>query len=150
MRRIASFFTACMLVLCMLAGCATDGTYQNGVYTAEFKEYDTYGYKEFMRVTVENGLVTELVYNGVNEEGGLKTEDADYQSRMSLVNETYPRRYTADLVNQYLDSQDIDAVTTVAGATWSSDSFVALFKALEENMYAGDTTVVLVDNVLPR
>ncbi len=147
MRRIAVFLMVCFVCVLGMAGCAGEAQYRDGTYMVEFRDFDGYGYKDFMRATVEGGEIVQLEYNATNSDGTLRTEDADYEERMSLVQDTYPARYTGDLVNQYMSSGSIDEVDTVAGATWSSECFRALFEALEVQIQAGDTSVVQVDNV---
>lgn len=137
------------LIICTFAltGCSSDKTYQDGIYTAQFREYDSYGYKDFLTLTVQDGVVTEMVYDAVNEQGAMRTDDQKIQQDMSAVRDTYPKKYTADLVNQYLEKQDIGEVATIAGASWSSESFKTLFLALEPQMEKGDTTLLSIDNV---
>ncbi len=50
-------------------------------------------------------------------------------------------------MNQLLEKQGLDGVDVIAGATYSSDCFKALFAALEENMVNGVTDQVYVENV---
>lgn len=151
MRKIGAMILASMLLVWGMTGCG--GQQQatelvDGTYTAEFKEYDSYGYKDYVRVTVEGGVVTQVEYNGVNADGDLKTADEKYQSDMEKTQDTYPARYTADLANQLLEKGTIDQVDDIAGATWSSECFKALYKALAaDNMVTGSTETLLVDNV---
>ncbi|NLW79173.1 MAG: FMN-binding protein [Ruminococcaceae bacterium] len=147
MRRFAAALLAVLLCGALLAGCQADTAYADGTYYAEFEEYDSYGYKEYMRVTVEDGAVTALEYNAMDADGALRTQDEKYRQNMESVNDTYPEKYTADLVNQFMENKDIDKLDAIAGATWSSDSFKALYKALLLNMAVGDTNTVLVENV---
>lgn len=142
-------FLASLLSTLMLAGCGST-SYKDGVYRAEFQNYDSRGYKDFMEITVENAAVTEIVFNAVTEDGTLKTDDEKYQKDMETVQGTYPARYSQDLVNQYLETHNISDVDTIAGATYSSDSFTALFKALESSMASGDTATVVVENIIEK
>ncbi len=153
MKRVASLFVVFVFastLLFGLAACGGPAAYQDGVYSAEFKDFDSYGYKDYLRVTVAGGAITQVEYDALNAGGGRKTEDADYASRMSSVQDTSPPRYTADLQNQLLLSQKIEDVAVIAGATWSSECFSVLFTALEESMYGGSSGLVLVDNVPER
>lgn len=139
----------CITILFAFTGCGGSAkkTYHDGVYTARFKNYDSYGYKDFVRVEVKDGVVTHIDFNGINELGELKTDDKDYESQMTSVRDTNPKRYTADLINQMLDKENINEVDDVAGATWSSACFKKLYSELEQRMVAGDTTLLEVDNV---
>ncbi len=150
MKRVICLLMTGLMTALSLAACGGPATYQDGTYAAEFREYDSYGYKDFLRVTVKDGAVTEVVYNAHDANGALKTDDADYASRMASVQDTNPERYTADLQNQLLQAQSIEDVAVIAGATWSSECFSVLFTALEESMYGGSSGLVLVDNVPER
>ncbi len=145
-KTIAVFFTATFCVL-LLAACSGGKTFKDGVYHAEFETYDSRGYKDFIDVTVQDAKVTTISYDARAEDGSLRTGDAKYQKDMEAVQETYPARYSQDLVNQYLEDQNIDGVDTVAGATYSTESFIALFKALEPNMVSGNTDPLTLPNI---
>lgn len=154
MRKFTLAAMAMAFGLLLLSSCGVisqSGTYQNGVYRAEFEGYDSYGYRDFIEVTVQDGTVTAIVYNGVNEEGTLKTEDEKYATDMqAAVHDTYPQKYTSDLINQMLEKQDIEKVDILAGATYSSQSFKTLFNALRQNMLAGNEETVVVANIAPQ
>lgn len=149
MQRFIAILAAAALMVLALTGCNTQApkVYQDGTYTAEFAQYDSYGYKDFVKATVKGGAVIEVVYDGKDEAGMLKTEDTKYEADMKALQDTYPLKYSADLENQYMQTQDIDQVDALANATYSSDSFRALFTALEQRMQDGDTTLVVVENV---
>lgn len=149
MHRKLAVLLSLVLGVLLFAGCTDLGskTYMDGTYYAEYVDFDSYGYKDYLWVTVEDGAVKSIEYNGKNEDGLKKTDDEKYQSEMQAVLDTYPRKYTADMVNQYLEKQDIDAVDTLAGATYSFESFKALFLALEPQMVKGDTTAIAVPNI---
>lgn len=148
MKKIAVLIPA--LVLCILCGCAGGQGYKDGTYSAEYVNFDSRGYKDFMKLTVADGQVTSVVFDSVDDEGGLKSQDSEYATSMDAVQETYPGQFTADLVNQYLDKRDIGQVDVVAGATYSSESFITLFKALEKNMQNGDESLVIIENITEK
>ena len=147
MRKIWAVWLAALCVLGLLAGCSQSKSFQDGVYSASFSDYDSRGYKDFLEVTVENSAVTSVRYDAVDANGALRSQDEKYRKDMEAVQGTYPEKYSADLVNQYMEEQDIDKVDTIAGATYSTQCFLALFKALEPSMQSGDTTPVVVDNI---
>ena len=139
------------VVACVLAFTAcTEETFtnlQDGTYRAEYKDFDVYGWKDYIEITVEDGEVASLVFDAVNMENDtLKSEDENYKSQMEPIVGTYPAKYNADLINQFLESGKISAVDVVAGATQSTGSFKTLLTNIVPNIKAGDTTVVLVDN----
>lgn len=118
---------------------------QNGVYHAEFSDYDEHGWKEYVDVQVTDGTVTVLTFDGVNAEGELKSLDESYKSSMRSVTSTWPGKFYTDITNQYLENGKLSDVDTVAGATLSTDRFVVLMSALEENFRTGDIDPRIVD-----
>ena len=90
--------------------------------------------------------MTVLTFDGINAEGDKKSEDESYRASMEPVKGTYPAKFYTDIINQYLETGKLDDVTTVAGATLSTDNFRTLMLALEESMKSGDTTPVIVDS----
>ena len=120
---------------------------QDGTYRAEYKNFDVYGWKDYIEVTVEDGEISELVFDAVNmEDGSLKSEDENYKSEMEPIVGTYPAKYNADLINQFLESGKISAVDVVAGATQSTGSFKTLLTNIVPNIKEGNTEIVLVDD----
>lgn len=147
MRKWGAALLAVLAFLLIGTSCASEPFYQDGEYTAEFADYDARGYKDFIHVTVKDRAVVEIDFDAKNADGALKSEDENYAEDMEKVQSTYPQKYAADLSNQYLDTQEAAKVDAVAGATYSSDCFKALFAALEKNMLKGDTDTLVVDNV---
>ncbi len=150
MKRFFTVLSLFLVLSLLLFGCGdstTVQTFQDGTYYAEYENFDSYGYKDYIEVVVQDGVVTTIVFNGINAEGNLKTEDLTYENDMQVLHETYPRKYTQDLVNQYLAVQNISDVDTVAGATYSSNSFTALFTALQPYMVTGNTEPIIIENI---
>lgn len=147
-KTLASIFIVfCGLML--LVACGQSKPLKDGIYSAELKDYDNHNYKEFIVVTVKEGDVTAIQYDAKSPEGALRNTDEKYKSDMEPVQGTFPKQYTADLVNQYLANRTIEKVDAVAGATNSSQNFSAMFKALKSNMQSGDTSLVVVENAAP-
>lgn len=145
------FIKLMAVVICVFAftACseASFTNLQDGTYRAEYKNFDVYGWKDYIEVTVENGEISELVFDAVNmEDGSLKSEDENYKSEMEPIVGTYPAKYNADLINQFLESGKISAVDVVAGATQSTGSFKTLLTNIVPNIKAGNTEIVLVDD----
>ncbi len=140
-----------VLVLCIFAftACA-DGTFKNlkdGTYRAEYKNFDAYGWKDFIEVTVTNGEISQLVYDAVSiEDGSLKSEDESYKQQMEPIVGTYPAKYSKDLINQFMQSNTVSSVDIVAGATQATGSFKTLLTNIAPNIEKGNTDTVLVDD----
>lgn len=145
------FIKLMAVVICVFAftACseASFTNLQDGTYRAEYKNFDVYGWKDYIEVTVENGEISELVFDAVNiEDGSLKSEDENYKSEMEPIVGTYPAKYNTDLINQFLESGKISAVDVVAGATQSTGSFKTLLTNIVPNIKEGNIEIVLVDD----
>ena len=144
MKRI--FSVLCVLVMTLgLAACAA-ASIEDGTYRAEYDSFDVNGYKDFVEVTFQDGSVTSVVMDAVCEaDGSLKSESEEFGESMRTVVGTYPQKYYTDLINQYIQSGSVDGVEIVAGATTSSNSMLALLRALEDALLAGsyNGTVVI-------
>ncbi len=143
MRKLVCLLVALVIGAVALTGCGA--AIVDGTYRAEFKTYDHYGWKDYVVIEIEDGVVVNIEANAINENGELKTEDGEYRTSMEQVMGTYPAKYYGDLVNQYLAGGSIEGVEIVAGATLSSDNFKALVMALTESMQNGDTETVVIE-----
>ncbi|WP_051569204.1 FMN-binding protein [Alkaliphilus transvaalensis] len=107
-------------------------TYADGEYRAEGERGER-GWMPFIEITISGGEITSVTYDEEHEDGRLKSEDEDYNERweeqagVSAV-EAYPA-----LENSLIETQDIEQVETVTGATASYNDFVSVARiALEE------------------
>ena len=142
-------------VMCMLAftACSTDSftNLQDGTYRAEYKDFDVYGWKDYIEITVTDGEISQLVFDSINMDGEtLKSESESYKNEMEPIVGTYPAKYNADLINQFLESGKISAIDVVAGATQSTGSFKTLLTNIVPNVQGGDTAVVIVDSFVAK
>lgn len=149
MKKLTKFI--CLIALCLFAFTACSETsftdLKDGTYRAEYKNFDAYGWKDFIEVTVVDGEISQLVYDAVSlEDGSLKSEDEAYKQQMEPIVGTYPAKYSKDLINQFMESNTISAVDVVAGATQATGSFKTLLTNIAPNLQSGDTAVVLVDD----
>jgi major membrane immunogen (membrane-anchored lipoprotein) len=111
---------------------AADGL-KDGVYKAEQDKFDDYGWKGFVEVEVKEGKIATVKFDYINKDNALKSQDAGYKAAMEPVSKISPEKAFADLQAALVEKQDVAAVTAVAGATMSSNDFLALAKiALEQ------------------
>lgn len=143
-RRFFSAAACCTLVL-FLAGCG----FKDGTYSAQFKSYDSLGYKDCLTITVTDGVITDAQFDGVNETGGLKSEDEAYANRMRLLCGTDPaaiRQYYSEALVGLKNPKDLE-VDGVSGATVSAQHFEALWQALQTPMKKGETAPVVAEDI---
>ncbi|RKJ46238.1 FMN-binding protein [bacterium 1XD8-76] len=135
--------SAVILSLC-LAGCGSEKGMKNGYYTAEMKEYD-YGWKEYVCIFVKNDKIVSIEFNAKNPSGFIKAWDNAYMENMKPVSGTYPNEYTRLYGTRLLESQDIEAVDAVTGATSSGEHFYKLVNAAMEQAREGNSEVAVVE-----
>ncbi|MEG1016526.1 MAG: FMN-binding protein, partial [Oscillospiraceae bacterium] len=118
---------------------------KDGIYRAEYSDYDQHGYKDFVEVTFKDNKVESVVADAVSgEDGSLKSSSAKFRDAMEPISGTYPEKYYKDLINQYIEKAKSDNLDVIAGATESSNSFISLIKALEKAVISGNTETVVV------
>lgn len=124
---------------------AAAGELQDGTYTLETKDFDENGWKVNFSMTVAGGEITESNYDYVNAEGALKSEDEDYQKRMSDKVGVGPQEYLPELNQQLVETQDPEQVEVVSGATSSSESFKKYAQMLIDAAKEGNTEKIVAD-----
>ena len=135
-----------------ITGCTREqlntATLVDGTYRAEFREYDSNGWKDYVEVTVEDGRLNEVIYDSVKENSDtLKSEDESYKKEMEAIVGTYPAKYNKDLINQFIESGKVTQVDIVAGATESTGNFKTLIIAAMESAAKGETETQIVENL---
>ena len=148
MKKLITFILMAVCLLGLTACSEASFTnLQDGTYRAEYKNFDVYGWKDYIEVTVEDGEIASLVFDAVNmEDGTLKSEDESYKNQMEPIVGTYPAKYTKDLINQFMENNTISAVDVVAGATQATGSFKTLLTNIAPSLQSGNTETVLVDD----
>ena len=133
------------IALCLcLTGCGSEKGIKNGYYTAEMKEYD-YGWKEYVCIFVKNNTIVSIEFNAKNASGFIKAWDNAYMENMKPVSGTYPNEYTRLYGSRLLESQDIEEVDVVSGATSSGGNFYKLVNAAVEQAREGNSEVAVVE-----
>jgi major membrane immunogen (membrane-anchored lipoprotein) len=134
-----------MIALCLcLTGCGSEKGMKNGYYTAEMKEYD-YGWKEYVCIFVKNDTIVSIEFNAKDASGFIKAWDNAYMENMKPVSGTYPNEYTRLYGSRLLESQDIEEVDVVSGATSSGGNFYKLVNAAVEQAREGNSEVAVVE-----
>jgi major membrane immunogen (membrane-anchored lipoprotein) len=117
---------------------------------AEAKEFDSYGWKEYVSIFINNNEIVTVEYNAKNTAGFIKSWDMDYMRTMNSVSGTYPNEYTRIYAGALLESQDPDRVDAISGATNSYRSFILLAQAAIVQARAGDKSVSFIDIPEPK
>ena len=118
---------------------------KDGSYRAEYDNADERGWKAFVETTVEGGKITAATFDYANADGGLKSADEEYNTKMKEIAGTSPSEFAPALAEAFVAAQDPAKVDVVTGATSSSNDFTTLATALMANMQEGNTEVVVVE-----
>lgn len=138
-------FCLTLLAAAVFTGCGSP-KYQDGSYRVEASDYDQQGWKEFVDITVQDGKITEVDFDALNQEDSrLKSEDMEYQKayREAALG-TDPADYSLRLEDSLKERQKASEVDAVAGATTSSEHFRTMVEELQKSMETGNTETVYV------
>lgn len=129
MRKALAIGIATTLVVVSLAGCASktaSGAFKDGTYKAEQPSFDSYGWKGQIEITINDGKISNVVYNEVDKNGKFKRDDKQYADKMKAEKNVTPKEADEKLQQSLIDKQDTSKVDTVAGATETSKTFKEL------------------------
>lgn len=129
-------------------------TLKDGTYSLKEKN-DSNGYHTTFSMTVKDGKVTESNYDNVNADGKSKKDDTEYESKMKDVAGVGPKEYIETLNKEFVKAMGEEdgspaGVEVVTGATHSTHSFVNYAQQLVNAAEKGDTTEIVVDNIVTK
>jgi major membrane immunogen (membrane-anchored lipoprotein) len=145
-----------LLLACLalfLAACAADPPpgpadappgLKDGYYTAEAREFDDQGWKEYLTIYVFNGRIVNAEYNSRNSRGFLRSWDMADKRRTTRATGTNQSRYSREYTVALLNLQDPDKVAPIPGSGWIHPNFQRLAQAAVRQAQAGDHRVALV------
>jgi major membrane immunogen (membrane-anchored lipoprotein) len=117
---------------------------KDGYYTAECSEYDEYGWKPFMTICINNGIISQVEFNAKDIAGFIKSWDMNYMRIMNAASGTYPNEFSRFYASQFIEDQNADSIDVLTGATDSWHHFLLLAQAVLENAKNGVTSVAVV------
>jgi major membrane immunogen (membrane-anchored lipoprotein) len=138
------FLLLAALVLFSCGGKASGVKLPDGYYAAEMEGFDSYGWKEFVLIQVNNGYIVTVEYNARNISGFIKSWDQDYMRTMNARSGTYPNKYTRIYATALLTMQDPLHIEAISGATDSYHSFIRLADAAINQARGGSKQVAIV------
>ncbi|EOB1374780.1 extracellular electron transfer flavoprotein PplA [Enterococcus faecalis] len=127
---------------------------KDGTYSLKEKN-DSNGYHTTFSMTVKDGKVTESNYDNVNVDGKSKKDDTEYESKMKDVAGVGPKEYIETLNKEFVKAMGEEdgspaGVEVVTGATHSTHSFINYAQQLVNAAEKGDTTEIVVDNIVTK
>ena len=140
--KVIAIGTAAALVVGGLVIYNNKGTeYQDGTYRVEADSFDKSGWKPFMEMTFKDGLVTDVVFDYMNEDSTKpnKVSDDAYNERMLKKIGVNPRIYSKEFAIELIIEQSPDDIDGVAGASASTKEVQIMSKVLFDKAKSGDT-----------
>lgn len=127
---------------------------KDGTYSLKEKN-DSNGYHTTFSMTVKDGKVTKSNYDNVNADGKSKKDDTEYESKMKDVAGVGPKEYIETLNKEFVKAMGEEdgspaGVEVVTGATHSTHSFINYAQQLVNAAEKGDTTEIVVDNIVTK
>ncbi len=105
------------------------GKLQDGKYYVE-AEKATWGWKPFTYIVVKDCEVVEVKHDRKNKDGKNATEDMKYNQSMAKKQGVGIKDAAGRLEKGFMESQNVDKVDSVAGATSTSKEFKVMMKYL--------------------
>ncbi len=114
----------------------TGNIWADGTYEAEETEFDDQGYKDKVSLTIQDGKMSEVIWDAYNEKGELKSVlSADGIYVMTEHGPTWQEQSIA-IADYLLEKQSVDAFSvneegitdSVSGASISINDFISLVK----------------------
>lgn len=133
----------------LLAGCGEkqdSSSMQDGTYTAQMEDY-SHGWREFVTITVKNGVIVTAEYNAENASGFIKSWDNAYMNNMKTVTGTYPNEYTRYYAAFLYDQKDVPEIDALTGASSSGANFKRLSEAVVNKAKQGDSSIAFVESL---
>ncbi len=140
----------------VLAGCADDADdaaadaaadteFVDGTYTAAYDYADSRGWRAFLQINVDGGVITDVDFDYVNADGTRKSEDEGYNQRwQGALEEDIDMNIARDtFAEQLIDRQSVP-IDVVSGATGSSELMNELGDAALERAREGNTELAIV------
>lgn len=121
-------------------------TYQDGVYRAEYTEYID-GYKDYVEITVKNGIIEKVEHDGLNDKGEKKSIDEDLKNKYFDEYQTYPEEYMRKYSSSLVDNQSLDMIDVYNGTQKEHGHFNTLAQKALDSSRIGNSETSMIDKV---
>ncbi|GEM_PF-6094766 len=136
---------------------SSDMTWSDGTYETEETEFDEQGYKDKVSITIQDGKITEVIWDAYNAQGQLKSVlSADGAYEMTDRGPTWQEQAVA-IADFVIQNQSPDGLTTnaegktdaVSGVSISVRDFITLIKECLVKAAATEPVTETAENDLP-
>lgn len=116
------------------------GKYEDGSYEAAVPSSNASGWRDYIRLTVKDGLITDIDFNAQKEEDPsiLITDDPDLNKEGAADS---PAVYYPAIAKSFTDSnENLDSLSVPTGGATAAKTFQKLMKPLLASMISGGET----------
>ena len=138
----------CLAVVVALAAARFDESahgLNDGYYTAQIKEYDEEGWREYLTIFVNYGAVATAEFNAVNSSGMLRSWDQEYIRKGFLKHKVNPNQFSRLYTGRLVSFQNPGGVLPAYPGRKSHDIFIRLAEAALASSRLGRLEVAEVD-----
>ncbi len=142
-KKVISLICSVVLIAGILVGCNSKGM-KDGTYNAEYDNFDVYGWKGQVSITVSKGKISSATFDYINEAGVRKSEDTEYENKMKNVSGIGPAEYSVQYANALVDKQVPEDIDVITGASYAINDLQALATKAIEHANEGNTETAIV------
>lgn len=142
-KKVISLLFSVVLIVGMLVGCNSKKM-KDGTYNAEYNNFDVYGWKGQVSITVSQGKISNATFDYINEAGVRKSQDTEYENKMKSVSGIGPAEYSVQYANALVEKQVPKDVDVITGASYAINDLQALANSAIKNAKEGNTETAIV------
>jgi major membrane immunogen (membrane-anchored lipoprotein) len=135
---------ACLCFLFSFGCKSNTNALKDGYFTAMSSEFNKDGWKDYLTIYVNNGLITTAEYNAFNETGLLRSWDTDYLKSLYKPGFQSPNHYPRQYCSYLVALQNPARVQTIDGGRKTHEIFVTLAQAALNHSRQGLNTIAEV------
>jgi major membrane immunogen (membrane-anchored lipoprotein) len=136
---------ALIVLPAMAAGCRqSQQVLHDGYYTAQSAQYCAEGWKDYLTIYVNDGVIATAEFNAVNSSGLLRSWDQDYMSKIYDRYHVNPNLFPRLYINYLLSVQDPDQIQPAKHGRKTHEIFVLLARQAIESSRLGNLSVAEV------
>ncbi len=139
MKKLTLVLFICFALL-LMSSCSGD-TLQDGTYSAQTTQ-DEHGWSDTLSVTYSGGVLTDAMFESVNEEGTQKSTLTAEQYPMDPLPSEWIPQLTQNVKNSEGNPDNVDAI---AGASLGTQNAKDMLSAINENAKDGNTDTIIIE-----
>ncbi len=124
---------------------APESLYHDGTFKAATRYYDGSGYGQLLELLIKNGTISKVNYREINSEGSERSVIEGSESTWEELSPLTLGTLYSRLYNDFLMNQSTTGLTTISGATKTSDTFKRLSQSALNAAAENDPSLQLIE-----